>query len=99
MAALQYYDIIQEPVVTEKSMRLMANKEYTFYVHPESNKAQIKDAVQRMFEGTKVVRVNTMNYPGKPKRRGTTQGRTPARKKAIVKLSEDSKEIELYSGL
>ncbi len=99
MANLKYYDVILKPVVTEKSMNLMADKEYTFYVHPDANKTMIKEAVERMFEGTKVARVNTMNIPGKLKRRGMVTGRTAARKKAIVKLTEDSADIEIFSGL
>ena len=99
MANIQYYDVILKPVVTEKSMNLMANKEYVFYVHPDANKTMIKNAVEKMFEGTKVVRVNTMNIPGKLKRRGAVVGRTAAQKKAIVKLSEDSADIELFAGL
>jgi len=99
MANLQYYDVILKPVITEKSMNDMANKEYTFFVHPEANKSMIKDAVEKMFEGAKVERVNTMNLKGKSKRRGTTVGKTAKRKKAIVKLTEDSKEIEFYEGL
>lgn len=99
MANIQYYDVILRPVITEKSMNLMADKEYTFYVHPDANKTMIKNAVEKMFEGTKVVRVNTMNIPGKLKRRGMVTGRTAAQKKAIVKLSEDSADIEIFSGL
>ena len=99
MADLKYYDIILKPVVTEKSMNGMADKVYTFYVHPDATKTQIREAVEKMFEGTKVARVNTMNQPGKPKRRGMTWGKTAARKKAIVKLAEESKEIEIFSGL
>ncbi|MGI6020457.1 MAG: 50S ribosomal protein L23 [Lachnospiraceae bacterium] len=99
MADLRYYDVIQRPVITEKSMSIMAEKKYTFYVHPEATKTQIKEAVEKMFEGTKVERVNTMNIPGKLKRRGRTEGRTAARKKAIVFLSEDSKDIEIFEGL
>ncbi len=99
MAALSYYDVILRPVVTEKSMNLMAEKKYTFYVHPDANKTQIKEAVEKMFEGTKVARVNTMNIPGKKKMRGRTEGRTADRKKAVVFLTEDSKEIELFEGL
>ena len=53
MAALAYYDVILRPVVTEKSMAMMAEKKYTFYVHPDANKAQIKEAVEKMFEGIK----------------------------------------------
>ncbi len=99
MANIQYYDVILKPVVTEKSMELMADKKYTFYVHPEANKVMIQEAVQKMFEGTKVKKVNTMNIPGKKKRRGAVVGRTAARKKAIVQLTEDSADIEIFSGL
>ena len=77
----------------------MADKEYTFLVHPEANKSQIKEAVEKMFEGTKVMRVNTMNCQGKDKRRGMIVGKTAKTKKAIVKLTADSKEIEIFSGL
>ncbi len=99
MADIKYYDVILRPVITEKSMNGMADKEYTFLVHPEANKSQIKEAVEKMFEGTKVKRVNTMNCQGKEKRRGLVVGRTAKTKKAIVKLTEDSKEIEIFSGL
>ena len=61
MANVQYYDVILKPVVTEKSMNAMAEKKYTFLVHPEANKTMIKEAVEKMFEGTKVASVNTMN--------------------------------------
>ena len=73
--------------------------EYTFLVHPEANKSQVKEAVEKMFEGTKVKRVNTMNCQGKKKRRGMVVGKTAKTKKAIVKLTDDSKEIEIYPGL
>ena len=99
MAAIQYYDVILKPVITEKSMNLMAEKKYTFFVHPEANKSMIKEAVEKMFEGTKVAKVNTLNAPGKKKRRGMVMGRTAATKKAIVKLTEDSADIEIFSGL
>ena len=99
MANIQYYDVILKPVITEKSMNDMGNKKYTILVHPEANKTMIKEAVEKMFEGTKVKRVNTMNLPGKKKRRGTTVGRTAKTKKAIVSLTEDSKEIEIFEGL
>ena len=99
MANIQYYDVILKPVITEKSMDLMADKKYTFLVHTEATKAQIKEAVEKMFEGTKVASVNTMNCDGKTKRRGMTFGKTAASKKAIVKLTEDSKEIEIFQGL
>ncbi len=99
MANIQYYDVILKPVVTEKSMKLMEFKQYTFYVHPDSNKTMIKQAVEKMFEGVKVKRVNTMNIRGKKKRRGMVEGRTAAQKKAIVQLTEDSADIEIFSGL
>ena len=99
MADLKYYDIILKPVITEKSMNEMALKKYTFLVHPEANKAMVKEAVEKMFAGTKVARVNTMNLDGKKKRRGMTVGRTAKRKKAIVQLTADSKEIEIFTGL
>ena len=99
MANVQYYDVILKPVVTEKSMAAMGEKKYTFLVHPEANKTMIKEAVEKMFPGTKVASVNTMNCDGKTKRRGMTFGKTAASKKAIVKLTEDSKEIEIFQGL
>lgn len=99
MAAIQYYDVILKPVVTERSMAGMGEKKYTFLVHTEANKSQIKEAVEKMFEGTKVERVNTMNLAGKKKRRGKTSGRTSKTKKAIVQLTKDSKDIEIFTGL
>ena len=99
MASIQYYDVIIRPVITEKSMADMGEKKYTFLVHPEANKTQIKEAVEKMFPGTKVKSVNTMNMDGKTKRRGMTFGKTAATKKAIVQLTEDSKEIEIFAGL
>ena len=99
MANVQYYDVILKPVITEKSMNAMAEKKYTFLVHPEANKTMIKEAVEKMFEGTKVASVNTMNNEGKEKRRGRNVGKTAKTKKAIVQLTEDSKDIEIFSGL
>ena len=99
MAALQYYDVILKPVLTEKSMNGMADKKYTFLVNPEANKTQIKEAVEKMFEGAKVAKVNTINADGKRKRRGMIVGYTARIKKAIVQLTEDSKEIEIFQGL
>ena len=64
MADLRYYDIIDKPVITEKSMAGMEYKRYTFYVHTEATKSQIKEAVEKMFPGTKVAKVNTMNLDG-----------------------------------
>ena len=99
MATLEYYDIILKPIQTEKALQDIADKKYAFYVHPEANKFQIKTAVERMFEGVKVARVNTMNCRPKKKRRGMVYGQTSKRKKAIVTLTADSKEINLFTGL
>ena len=99
MANVQYYDVILKPVITEKSMAGMGEKKYTFLVHTEANKTQIKEAVEKMFAGTKVKSVNTLNLDGKKKRRGTTSGRTAKTKKAIVQLTADSKDIEIFEGL
>ena len=99
MANVQYYDVILKPVITEKSMDLMADRKYTFLVHTDATKNQIKEAVEKMFEGAKVQNVNTMNLDGKNKRRGMTFGKTAKTKKAIVQLTEDSKEIEIFAGL
>ena len=99
MANVQYYDVILKPVITEKSMNAMGDKKYTFFVHPEATKTQIKEAVEKMFEGTKVNSVNTMNIDGKKRRRGMTVGKTAKSKKAIVALTEDSKDIEIFQGL
>ena len=99
MASIQYYDVILKPVITEKSMAAMAEKKYTFLVHTEANKTQVKEAVEKMFNGTKVKSVNTMNLDGKTKRRGMTYGKTAKTKKAIVQLTEDSADIEIFEGL
>ena len=99
MADIKYYDVILKPIVTEKSMNAMAEKKYTFLVHPTATKSQIKEAVEKMFEGTKVAKVNTMNYDGKTKRRGMTFGKTAKTKNAIVQLTEESADIEIFEGL
>ena len=99
MADIKYYDVILKPVITEKSMNQMAEKKYTFLVHPQATKSQVKEAVEKMFEGTKGASVNTMNCDGKTKRRGMVYGKTAQTKKAIVKLTEDSKDIEIFAGL
>ena len=99
MANVQYYDVILKPVVTEKSMAGMSEKKYTFLVHTDANKTMIKEAVERMFEGAKVKKVNTMNLDGQTKRRGRTVGQTAKMKKAVVQLTEDSKDIELFGSL
>ena len=80
-------------------MNEMADKKYTFYVNPQATKTQVKDAVEKLFAGTKVVSVNTMNLDGKKRRRGLVEGRTAKQKKAIVTLSADSADIEIFEGL
>ena len=99
MADVKYYDVILKPVVTEKSMNAMAEKKYTFLVHTDATKNQIKEAVEKMFEVTKVKSVNTINQDGKNRRRGMVVGKTSKTKKAIVTLTADSKDIEIFEGL
>jgi large subunit ribosomal protein L23 len=99
MADLKYYDVILKPIVTEKSMNQMAEKKYTFSVHTDATKNQIKEAVEKLFEGSKVASVNTMNLNGKKRRRGNVVGKTAKTKKAIVQLTEDSQDIEIFGGL
>jgi large subunit ribosomal protein L23 len=103
MADLKYYDVIIEPLVTEKSMSTMGEKKYTFSVRPEATKTQIKEAVEKMFTGTKVAKVNTINQDGKTRRRNSggkvVSGKSSKIKKAIVQLTADSAEIEIFSGL
>ena len=100
MADLQYYDIIQKPLMTEKSMALLESNTYSFYVHPKATKTQIKEAVEKLFAGTKVARVNTMmTHPKKRQRRGFLPGKTVIRKKAIVTLTEGSSQIEYFEGI
>lgn len=90
-------DIIKRPVITEHSADLMADKKYTFEVSKNANKSQIKDAVEAIF-GVKVEKVNTMNLKGKFKRMGRYGGYRPDRKKAIVQLSEDSKDLDFFES-
>ncbi|RAK16744.1 large subunit ribosomal protein L23 [Anoxybacillus vitaminiphilus] len=88
-------DIIKRPVITERSTELMAEKKYTFEVDVKANKTEVKDAIEAIF-GVKVAKVNIMNYKGKFKRVGRYSGFTNRRRKAIVTLTPDSKEIELF---
>ncbi len=91
-------DIIKRPVITERSTDLMGEKKYTFEVDINANKTQIKQAVEEIF-GVKVAKVNTMRYKGKAKRFGRFTGFTPRRKKAIVTLTPDSKELDFFEGV
>lgn len=90
-------DIIKRPIITERSADLMGEKKYTFEVSPKANKTQIKQAVETIF-GVKVIKVNTTNVKGKFKRMGRYAGYRSDRKKAIVQLSEDSKELEFFEA-
>ena len=90
-------DIIKRPVITENSADLMAEKKYTFEVNPKANKTEVKVAVELIF-GVKVEKVNTLNLKGKFKRQGRYGGYRSDRKKAIVQLSEDSKELDFFEG-
>lgn len=90
-------DIIKRPVITEHSADLMADKKYTFEVEPKANRTEIKQAIETAF-GVKVEKVNTMNVKGKFKRMGRYGGYRPNRKKAIVQLSEDSKDLDFFEG-
>ena len=92
------YDVILTPVISEQSMDAAQDKKYTFKVAVDANKTEVKSAVEEIF-GVEVAKVNSMNYDGKVKRLGRSVGRTSAYKKAIVTLTEKSKEIEFFQGL
>ncbi|GAA0678227.1 50S ribosomal protein L23 [Clostridium cadaveris] len=95
---LTSHDIIRKPIITEKSMAAMAEKKYSFIVHPEANKVQVKRAIEEVF-GVKVKDVKTMNFLGKTKRVGVHVGKRADFKKAVVMLTEDSKTIEFFEGM
>ena len=92
-----YRDIIVRPVVTEKSMDLLADNKYTFIVDKKANKTEIKNAIEQIFK-VEVVKVYTMNIKGKPKRMGRFEGKRPDRKKAVVSLKAGQK-IRLFEGM
>ncbi|MCL2671470.1 MAG: 50S ribosomal protein L23 [Clostridiales bacterium] len=92
------YDIIIAPILSEKSYDQIAGKTYTFKVARGANKVEIRKAVEEIF-GVTVASVHTVNKQGKMKRQGRTEGRTPATKKAYVKLTANSKGIELFDGI
>ncbi|WP_188208008.1 50S ribosomal protein L23 [Alkalibacillus aidingensis] len=91
-------DIIKRPIITEHSADLMADKKYTFEVSPKANKTEIKNAVELIFD-VKVDKVNTLNLKGKFRRMGRYGGYRPDRKKAIVKLTEDSQDLDFFEGV
>ncbi len=92
------HDIIIRPVISEHSMEQMENRTYTFEVKINANKIQIAKAVEEIF-GVKVEKVNTIRMQGKMKRMGAHQGRRASYKKAMIKLTEDSKTIEFFDGM
>lgn len=92
-------DIILRPIITEESMAGTAVKKYTFAVAKDANKIEIAKAVETLFAGTKVQKVNTVNCNGKLRRYGRFEGYTASWKKAIVTLTEDSKTIEFFDGM
>lgn len=91
-------DIIKRPIITEHSADQMVDKKYTFEVSKDANKTEIKNAVQDIFD-VKVINVNTSTVKGKLKRMGRHSGYRPDRKKAIVQLSEDSKELDFFESV
>ena len=94
---LTAHDIIRRPIITEQSMDQVADKKYTFEVLPSANKIQIKKAVEEIFK-VKVEKVTTINYDGKTKRMGVHIGKRASWKKAVVKLTADSKTIEIFEN-
>ena len=90
------HDIILKPVITENSMAGIADKKYTFKV---ATKVEIAQAVETLFPGAKVAKVNTISVRGRFRRQGMHAGYTAASKKAIVTLTKDSKEIEFFNSM
>lgn len=93
------HDIIVKPIITEESMTGLMMKKYTFKVAKDANKIEIAKAVEEVFPGTKVAKVNTINVRGRERRQGVNKGYTPSWKKAIVTLTDDSKEIEFFNDM
>ena len=93
------YDVILRPIITEQSMEHTDLKKYAFVVAPDANKIEIRKAVEEIF-GVKVAKVTTLNMDGKKKRTGRyPEGARPSWKKAVVRLTDDSKTIEFFEGM
>ena len=92
-------DIIKRPLITEQSMDMISERKYCFEVAKDATKPEIAKAVEAMFEGTKVAKVNTINMKAKTKRLRYMEGKTASWKKAIVTLTEDSATIEFFEGM
>jgi large subunit ribosomal protein L23 len=88
-------DLIKRPIITERTTELMEERKYVFEVDKRANKTEVRQAIEKLF-GVKVEKVSTVKVPAKPKRVGRYFGYTSERKKAIVKLTADSKPIELF---
>ncbi|MCW6682820.1 50S ribosomal protein L23 [Aerococcaceae bacterium NML160702] len=95
---MQYSEVILRPVITEQSMRDLEEGKYTFEVDRRANKTLVKQAVEALFDGVKVAKVNTINVNGKAKRMGRYAGFTRKYKKAVVTLKPESKAIELFAS-
>lgn len=93
------YDIIVKPILTEKSYEALAGKTYVFEVAKKAGRTEIKQAVEQVFAGVKVEKVNTVSRLGKMKRQGRTEGRRPSTKKAYITLTKDSKTIEAFDNM
>ncbi len=92
------YDVIIRPIITENSMELAEEKKYVFKVAKDANKTEVRKAIEEIF-GVDVAKVNVSNVSGKQKRMGRTVGTTSSYKKAVVTLTADSKEIELFQNM
>ena len=95
---MDHSQVLIRPVVSEKSYVLATAGKYTFRVHPDAHKTQIKQAIEALFDGVKVLEVRTASVPSKPKRRGFTSGRTREWKKAVVQVREGD-SIPIFQGL
>ncbi|MDR2532050.1 MAG: 50S ribosomal protein L23 [Oscillospiraceae bacterium] len=93
------HDIIIKPVITERAMDNLQQRKYTFRVMKNANKIEIAKAVEALFGGVRVDKVNTMTVRGRKRRQGRNEGYTPSWKKAIVTLKKDSKTIEFFDGM
>jgi large subunit ribosomal protein L23 len=89
--------VIIRPIVSEKTYALAVAGKYTFRIHPDANKTQVRQAIEQLFD-VSVVEVRTSTVPSKPKRRGYTAGRTRGWKKAVVQVAE-GQTIPIFQGL
>ena len=92
------YDVIIRPIITENSMDMAEEKKYAFKVAKDAKKTEVRKAIEEIF-GVDVAKVNILNVSGKKKRMGRTMGTTSSYKKAVVTLTADSKEIEIFQNL